>query len=303
MSLEKGHRPALRFQHDTDGFLEELVLFRAPFCSFDAEVGQLRAELRLRLAGRKFYHVPNFFVRDKCPLNTAKSRCARRQIEHVALPEQLLRAVAVEDGAAVHPGGDVKRDPGGHVGLDQARDHVDRRPLRGEDDVDAHGARLLGQAGDRGLDLLGRRHHEIGQLVDDHDDEGQELRESLHLGGVDLVLESLAQLLRAESVVTRDMADSRRGEHLVPLLHLVHGPAENCGRLLHVRDHRGEEVRNVLELRQLHHLRVDEDELELVGAARHEHVDDDRVDGDGFSRAGRPRDEEVGHLAEVADDR
>ena len=43
-------------------------------------------------------------------------------------------------------------------------------PLRGQDQVDAGGARLLRQARDQLLDLLADDHHQVGQLVDDHHD-------------------------------------------------------------------------------------------------------------------------------------
>jgi hypothetical protein len=65
---------------------------------------------------------------------------------------------------------------GRDVGLDQAGDHVHRRPLGGQDQVDAGRARLLGQAGDQLLDLLADHHHQVGQLVDDDDDVGQALQ-------------------------------------------------------------------------------------------------------------------------------
>ena len=48
-------------------------------------------------------------------------------------------------------------------------------PLRREDQVDADGARHLRQPADRFLDLVARHHHQVGQLVDDDDDEGQRL--------------------------------------------------------------------------------------------------------------------------------
>ena len=57
----------------------------------------------------------------------------------------------------------------GHVGLDQAGHDVDAGPLRGEHQVDAHGARLLGDLDDRVLDLAALAQDQVGQLVDDHD--------------------------------------------------------------------------------------------------------------------------------------
>jgi hypothetical protein len=53
-------------------------------------------------------------------------------------------------------------------------------PLRGQDQVDAGRARLLREARDQFLDLLADDHHHVGELVDDHDDEGQGFQRRRH---------------------------------------------------------------------------------------------------------------------------
>jgi hypothetical protein len=45
--------------------------------------------------------------------------------------------------------------------------------------VNAGGARHLGQALDRALDLLAGHHHQVGHLVDDHHDVGQAMSRSM----------------------------------------------------------------------------------------------------------------------------
>jgi hypothetical protein len=67
-------------------------------------------------------------------------------------------------------------DARGDVGLDQAGDHVHAGALRGQDQVDAGGARLLRQAGNQLFDLLADHHHQVGQLVDHHHDVRQALQ-------------------------------------------------------------------------------------------------------------------------------
>ena len=59
------------------------------------------------------------------------------------------------------------------VRLDHTGDHVDRRTLRRDHEVDADGAGHLRDATDRVLDVAGRHHHEVGQLVDHDEDERQ----------------------------------------------------------------------------------------------------------------------------------
>ena len=100
---------------------------------------------------------------------------AAGHVEHVALAEQLLGALLAEDGAAVDLAGDLEADAGRQVGLDDAGDDVDRRPLRRHDQVDAGGARLLREPLDQELDLLAGGHHQVGELVDDDDDLRQHL--------------------------------------------------------------------------------------------------------------------------------
>ena len=90
-------------------------------------------------------------------------------------------------------------------------DDVDRGALRRQDEVDADGARHLGQARDGSLDLLAGRHHQVRELVHDHDDVGQV--------AVALVVGELpgGELL----VVVLEPAHARTGEEVVAPLHLL----------------------------------------------------------------------------------
>ena len=98
------------------------------------------------------------------------------------LAEQLLGAVAVENRARVDLRRHAERDPRRQVRLDQAGDDVDRRPLRREDQVDADRARHLREPADRFLDLVAGDHHQVGELVDHHDDERQRPGQLARLG-------------------------------------------------------------------------------------------------------------------------
>ena len=93
---------------------------------------------------------------------------AHRQEQRVALADQLVGTRLVEDDARVGDARDREREARRHVRLDEARDHVDRGPLRGQHQVDARGAGELRDAHDRVLDVARRHHHEVGELVD-HD--------------------------------------------------------------------------------------------------------------------------------------
>src|SRR5207245_4703272 len=73
-------------------------------------------------------------------------------VEHVAATEKLFRTTCVEDDAAVDLRADSESDAGGDVGLDQTRDDVGRRALRGDDQVNADGAGKLREPADQLLD-------------------------------------------------------------------------------------------------------------------------------------------------------
>ena len=61
----------------------------------------------------------------------------------------------------------------GRLDLIRPGDDIDRRLLRGQDQVDADGSALLGQANDVLLDFFAGRHHQVGHFVGDDDDERQ----------------------------------------------------------------------------------------------------------------------------------
>ena len=165
-------------------------------------------------------------------------------------------------------------------------------------------ARLLRDPHDRLLDVLGRRHHEIGELVDDDHDERHRLELEVRVVGVLRpharhrlgVLDRRVVLLRVA-----DLAEVR--ERLEPLLHRRHRPLQRVRRLLRVGDDRRRQVRQVLVHLELDHLRVDEDELHLVRPRLVDDRRDERVDPDALAGPGRAGDQQVRHRAQVVDDR
>ena len=60
--------------------------------------------------------------------------------EHIAAAEQALCAWLVQNHAGIDATGDGEGDARGEVGLDQTGNHIDGRPLRGDDEVDTGGA-------------------------------------------------------------------------------------------------------------------------------------------------------------------
>jgi hypothetical protein len=160
-------------------------------------------------------------------------------------PSRLSAPLLVEDGARIHLGRDLESDAAGNVGLDEAGDDIHRRPLRGDDHVDAGRTRLLCEAGDQFLDLLADHHHHVGELVDDDDDVRHGLRE-LGAGRPSAVntRERVRDGRRPSparcdpAVVAADVAHAERRHQLVATLHFRHAPAQGVGGFLHVRDDR-----------------------------------------------------------------
>ncbi|SIG96314.1 Uncharacterised protein [Mycobacteroides abscessus subsp. abscessus] len=162
--------------------------------------------------------------------------------------------------------------------------------------MDAGGAGELRDPLDRGLDVAGGDHHEIGELVDDDEEVRVGLEDPLgpgrHLHAA--LADGLVELL--------DVLEAEVREVVVAGVHLAHDPFERLGGLLRVSDDRGDEVRDSLVDRQLHALGVDEDHAHLVGGRAHHDRGDHRVDEARLTGTGGTGDEEVGHLREVGDD-
>ena len=121
----------------------------------------------------------NLFLADEGPLDTLGHVGVARQQQHVALADQLLGTRLIEDDAAVGEAVDRVRGACRDVGLDDAGDDVDRRPLRRHDEVDPDRAGLLGDARDALLDVARRDHHQVVELVDDDQDVGKPLEDTI----------------------------------------------------------------------------------------------------------------------------
>ena len=130
-------------------------------------------EHRLALLAQEAGQPGALLLRDVRAVQPDAAGRGRREKQHVASAEKLLGAVGVENRSRVGLRRQPERDTGRQVGLDEARHDVHGRPLRGKDQMDADRASHLRQPGDRFLDLVARHHHQIRELVDDHDDERQ----------------------------------------------------------------------------------------------------------------------------------
>ena len=118
-------------------------------------------------------HQPFGFVAgDESAVDADRLSLTAGQKEHVAPAQQPLGSVQIQDRARIGLGGHLKSDTRREIRLDHPGYHVHRRTLSGQNDVDAHRPRLLGQTHQRGLHVNRSRQHQIGELIDDDHDAG-----------------------------------------------------------------------------------------------------------------------------------
>src|SRR3974390_874350 len=186
-----------------------------------------RLALRLEVA----HNLLDLVVRHEWTVYAADAP-APCHVQHVALAEQLLSALLAQDGAAVDLRRNLEGDASREVRLDGTGDDIDRRALRGEDHMDTGGARHLRQALDGTFDILAGDHTQVGHLVDDHHQVGQQLKlellllvdrfsSTLVIAGMNDAGETLAFRHRfgKPRVVAVDVPDPPLGHFLVTLSH------------------------------------------------------------------------------------
>ena len=149
-------------------------------------------------------------------------------------------------------------------------------------------SRLLCDAADRILYVIGRGHHQVGKLVDDNDDLGKLLLVGIVCDG---------------GIVALEIAHAFSLDQLIAALHLGHRPMKCTCRLLRLTDHRDKQVRQTVVYIQLDLLRVDEDKLNLVGSRLEEQAHENAVNADRLTHTGGTCNENVRHLRNVHEDR
>ncbi len=98
-------------------------------------------------------------------------------------------------------------------------------------------ARELGDAHDAVLDIPGGDHHQVSQLVDDHQQVGIRAEHALGVGR-QLDLSGAHRLVEVVDVLVAEV-----GEVVVPVVHLLDDPFQRLGGLLGVGDDGRDQVR------------------------------------------------------------
>ena len=115
----------------------------------------------------------------KCALYT--SRLAALREEQIATSNQLVGARRIENRTRVDHLHDTERHTSGEVRLDDTGNNIGRRTLCRDNHMDTHRTGLLGDTGDRGLNLFSGLHDQVAELVNDHHDKRHELMSLLRI--------------------------------------------------------------------------------------------------------------------------
>ena len=289
--------------HDLSGFVEEIILlhFLGRFRPNSPPVAHQFQFVRgkFRLLADMFDHLLHFFGGDERVLQTHRLAGAGRQEQHVAVPDQLLRPVHVEDHLGVRAGGHLVGDPGGEVGLDQAGQNIHRWALSGDDQVNPHCTGHLGQAGNRLLHFPGSGQDQVGQLIDDHHD----IRQPAHPF---LLFPARFEFFNL-AVIGNDIAHAQAGQGVVAFFHLIDHAAQHQHGILRVGNH------NLIQFRadrqvmffqlgikgQLELLGIDHHEFHIAGRHPVENAGDQGINPHALSRPGGAGDQQVGHPSQV----
>ena len=146
------------------------------------------------------------------------------------------------------------------------------------------GTRHLRETDDGILHLARRRHHQVGQLVDDNQDQRHRLQ-GVALGCCRVVGGQIAHIVFRK--------------HLIPAQHFGHRPAERTGRLARIGDHRHQQMRDTVVNAEFHLLRVNQQHTHLLGGCAVKDTLDHGVGAHRFTGAGSTRDEQVRHLRKI----
>ena len=195
-----------------------------------------------------------------------------RTKEHVSSSQEFLGSIHIQNGPRVRPTRHREGNPRRHIGLNQARNDIHRWALGGQNHVDTCCPSLLSQTDNGIFHLFAGNHHKVSQLI--HDDHNQ--------GQWNLFFSRLLVKFLHLGIVAFQVPNTHLTKELIAFLHLIHDLLQGTRSLAGVGHNRNEKVGNVIVYRQLHHLRVNHHELNLIRSSLHQDRGDDAIDRDGF---------------------
>ena len=153
--------------------------------------------------------------------------------------------------------------------------------------MDPGGTAHLRDAANGFFNFLRGHEHQVGQLVDDHDN----LRHFLLLG-----------VVGDRAVVGSQIAHAGLGHQAIAAHHFRDRPLQRTGGLLRVGNNGNKKMRDAVINAQLDHLRIDHNEAHFLGLGLVQKRNNQRVHAHGLARAGRTGNEHMRQLGNVAHD-
>lgn len=126
--------------------------------------------------------------------------------------------------------------------------------------------RFLCQPADGILHAVRGRHHQICQFINNNDNKRKPLF------GIQLV-------------VSADISYMGIGKLLVPGFHFPYSPLQGTGRLFRFRHYRNTQMWNAIIYRKLHHLRINQNQFDIIRLLVKQNAHNDRIDAHAFPAA------------------
>jgi hypothetical protein len=231
---------------------------------------------------------------------------AGAKIEEVSFAEEVFGARFVEDNAGINSRGNLKRDSGRNVGFDHPGNDSGARSLSRDDEVDPRSTSFGREESDGVLNFGGSDLHEVGELIDDHNDVGQAIRKRFfggdgrgrsgisvfHLGSEVKFLDPMGH---TDAGIKRgDIANACLSHVPVPLFHFNSDPSECEKNFFRLCDNGNDEVGKAIVDLEFDDLGVDQNKTEIVWAETIEKAQEESINTDRFARAGCARNEGMG---------
>ena len=264
--------PLCNFEQELVEFLvleRTAAFFIALFAARNVERFHLRVEHVL--IGASIGQAFGFFVAEKCTMNTHRIRVVHGLVKHVATAKELFGTGMVHHRAGVNLRCHLEADTRRQVRLDDPRNDLHGRALRGKHQVDAHGTSLSRQASYGLFNFLAGDHHEVRHFVDNHDDKR-------HAVAAIFFRNFIRQFTRFKLCVkAADVTHLCRCQDFRTAVHFVAEPLERLDSNFRLRDDRRQKVRDVFVHFEFHRLRVHKNHAEFIRSLAEEHRCHERV--------------------------
>ena len=209
----------------------------------------------------------HFIIRHKRPMHPNRVPAARRHVQHVPHSQQGLGPHLIQNRARIDLARYLKRHPGRNIRFNQARNHIHRRALGCQNQMQTRRPGFLRNPRNQFFHLFTHHHHQIRQFIDDDHNRGQFFQRFRRIRGntewirdQDFIFRRLSDF----AVVARQIAHPQMRHQFIATFHFIHRPIQGMASMFHVRHHRGQQMRNAFIHRHFQHFRVDQNQTHIL---------------------------------------